>query len=65
MTINPAAAIAANRRGWDAESAEYQRQHSEFLTEKALAWGIWRVPEQQLRLLGDVAGKLVLEYGCG
>jgi ubiquinone/menaquinone biosynthesis C-methylase UbiE len=65
MTVDPAEAIAANRRGWDAESAEYQRQHSQFLTDNALAWGIWRVPEEQLRLLGDVTGKLVLEYGCG
>ncbi|HEX2294748.1 MAG TPA: class I SAM-dependent methyltransferase [Actinomycetota bacterium] len=65
MTVDPAEAIAGNRRAWDAGSAEYQRQHSDFLTEKALAWGIWRVPEERLRLLGDVAGKLVLEYGCG
>jgi SAM-dependent methyltransferase len=62
---DPAEAIAGNRRAWDRESADYQRQHSDFLTEKALAWGIWRVPEEQLRLLGDVSGKLVLEYGCG
>jgi ubiquinone/menaquinone biosynthesis C-methylase UbiE len=65
MTVDPAEAIAGNRRAWDQDAAQYQRQHSKFLTEKALAWGIWRVPEENLRLLGDVAGKLVLEYGCG
>jgi ubiquinone/menaquinone biosynthesis C-methylase UbiE len=65
MTIDPAEAIAGNRRAWDKESAEYQRQHSAFLTDNALAWGIWRVPEATLRLLGDVAGKLMLEFGCG
>ncbi len=65
MTVDPAEAIAGNRRAWDRESAEYQRQHSDFLTEKALAWGIWRVPEERLNLLGDLTGKLVLEYGCG
>lgn len=65
MTVDPAEAIAGNRRAWDAESAEYQRQHSEFLTENALAWGIWRVPEERLGLLEDVKGKVVLEYGCG
>lgn len=65
MTVDPAEAIAGNRLAWDRESAEYQRQHSEFLTENALAWGIWRVPESRLDLLGDVDGKLVLEYGCG
>ena len=65
MSVDPAEAIAGNRRAWDAGSAEYQRQHSGFLTEKALAWGIWRVPEERLGLLGEVKGKLVLEYGCG
>ncbi|MDQ3981573.1 MAG: class I SAM-dependent methyltransferase, partial [Actinomycetota bacterium] len=65
MTVDPAEAIAGNRRAWDQDSADYQRRHSEFLTGKPLAWGIWRVPEETLGLLGDVAGKLVLEYGCG
>jgi SAM-dependent methyltransferase len=65
MTLDPAEAIAGNRAAWDREAGAYQREHSDFLTEKALAWGIWRVPETQLNLLGDVAGKLVLEYGCG
>lgn len=65
MTVDPAEAIASNRRAWDSGSAEYQREHSRFLTDKALAWGIWRVPEGTLNLLGDVEGKLVLEYGCG
>lgn len=65
MTVDPAEAIAGNRQAWDAESAEYQRQHSDFLTETALAWGIWRVPEEQLHLLGDVDGKSILELGCG
>ncbi|MFN2588248.1 MAG: class I SAM-dependent methyltransferase [Actinomycetota bacterium] len=65
MTIDPAAAIAGNRRAWDREAADYQRQHHAFLTEHALAWGIWRIPEATLGLLGDVGGKLMLELGCG
>jgi ubiquinone/menaquinone biosynthesis C-methylase UbiE len=65
MTLDPAEVIAGNRRAWDKGADEYQRQHSQFITEKALAWGIWRVPESTLRLLGDVTGKLMLEYGCG
>ena len=28
-------------------------------------WGIWRVPERELQALPDVAGKDVLELGCG
>ncbi len=30
-----------------------------------MAWGLWRVPESELRLLGPVRGKRILELGCG
>ena len=30
-----------------------------------MSWGSFHAPEQQLRLLGDVRGKDVLELGCG
>jgi SAM-dependent methyltransferase len=30
-----------------------------------MTWGLWRVPESELRLLGDLRGKDVLELGCG
>ena len=29
------------------------------------AWGVWRIPEHELGVLGDTAGLDVLEYGCG
>jgi SAM-dependent methyltransferase len=55
-----------NRAGWDAMSDEYQSEHAfELVGEKALAWGIWRIPEAELNVLGDVRGKDVLELGCG
>lgn len=55
-----------NRAGWDAASDEYQSEHSAALTgDKALAWGIWRMPERDLQILGNTAGKDVLELGCG
>lgn len=57
--------VTANRRYWDAESAEYQAEHSHDLMDRALAWGTWRVPEADVGALGDVAGRDVLEYGCG
>jgi SAM-dependent methyltransferase len=28
-------------------------------------WGVWGVPERELKVLGDVAGRDVLELGCG
>jgi ubiquinone/menaquinone biosynthesis C-methylase UbiE len=30
-----------------------------------LTWGLWRVPERSLRLLGPVRGRAILELGCG
>ncbi len=30
-----------------------------------MSWGLWRIPDSELRLLGPVRGKDVLELGCG
>ena len=55
-----------NRRAWDVDSDEYQREHGHALGgESALAWGLWRLPEHELRVLGSVRGRRVLELGCG
>jgi SAM-dependent methyltransferase len=54
-----------NRRFWDSASDAYQATHGPTLREKALAWGVWRIPESQLRVLGDIEGRDVLELGCG
>ena len=55
----------ANRRAWDAESDAYQAQHERQLEQTPEAWGVWSLPESDLQLLGEVAGRDVLEYGCG
>jgi len=54
-----------NRAHWDRTSDEYQAQHGSQLARSPLAWGVWSIPEAELRALGDVAGKDVLEFGCG
>lgn len=55
-----------NRRAWDQDSDSYQKQHGPLLRgRKALAWGLWRTPEDDLNVLGKVGGKRVLELGCG
>ena len=54
-----------NREFWDADADDYQSVHGGDLTARPLAWGAWRVPEAELRVLGDVAGLDVLELGCG
>lgn len=55
-----------NRAAWDSSATEYQRKHGDELKGRAaLAWGLWRIPESELRVLGDVKGKDILELGCG
>ncbi len=54
-----------NRAHWNAQSDAYQAQHGEQLARASLAWGVWSIPESELQILGEVAGKDVLEFGCG
>lgn len=57
---------AQNRRFWDEVSDEYQADHGEFLAKRGgMAWGIWQIPESDVRMQGDVEGRDVLELGCG
>lgn len=55
--------VEPNRAAWNAGADEYQRKHGRFL--RGDAWGTWQIPENELGLLGAVAGKDVLELGCG
>lgn len=54
-----------NRAHWDAVADEYQERHGEFIGRPEPRWGIWQIPESELGILGPVAGKDVLELGCG
>ena len=54
-----------NRAFWDADADDYQSAHGELLAARPKAWGVWRIPESELSILGDVAGADVLEFGCG
>lgn len=60
---SPPEHVEANRAAWNARADEYQRKHGQFL--RGDAWGTWQIREAELGLLGDVAGKDVLELGCG
>lgn len=57
--------VRHNRRFWDADADAYQGLHGAELARMPLAWGVWRIPESELRVLDDVAGRDVLELGCG
>lgn len=55
-----------NREKWDERADAYQAEHAEQLEKSGgTAWGVWQIPESELRVLGDVAGRDVLEFGCG
>jgi SAM-dependent methyltransferase len=56
---------AANRSWWDAEAGDYYAEHGTFLGDSDFVWGPegWR--EDELRLLGDLGGRRVLEIGAG
>ena len=57
---------ARNRSMWDDYSDEYQAEHGDELAFRGgLAWGTTRIPESELRVLGDVVGCDILEFGCG
>jgi SAM-dependent methyltransferase len=54
-----------NRRFWDADADAYQDRHGARLRRDARAWGVWRIAESELAVLGEVDGLDVLELGCG
>lgn len=55
-----------NKALWEATSDSYEERNATALSgEKAMSWGLWRIPEAELHVLGDVAGKDILELGCG
>jgi SAM-dependent methyltransferase len=54
-----------NRAHWDATAAGHQERHGSFIGRPEPRWGIWQIPESELRILDDVTGKDVLELGCG
>jgi SAM-dependent methyltransferase len=57
--------VRRNQAVWNASSADYQRRNAARLSKTDPTWGVWGLPERELRVLGDVAGKDVLELGCG
>ncbi|WP_329274445.1 class I SAM-dependent methyltransferase [Streptomyces sp. NBC_00691] len=57
--------VSVNRRFWNQLSSAYQRDHDPQIGAAPRLWGMYSVPDAQLQALGDVAGKRVLELGCG
>ena len=61
----PQESARANRRWWDASAADYYAEHGDFLGDADLVWCPEGLREADVRLLGDVRDRDVLEVGCG
>jgi SAM-dependent methyltransferase len=57
---------AKNRELWTRSNADYAAEHGRRSWARPdIVWGTWEVPDSELRALPDVAGKDVVELGCG
>jgi SAM-dependent methyltransferase len=57
--------VRRNRAAWDEQSKSYFEPGRRAWASDEPTWGIWNVPERELRALPEVGGKDVLELGCG
>ncbi|MDX6301128.1 MAG: hypothetical protein QOF53_2342 [Nocardioidaceae bacterium] len=64
-TVSEAETQRANRQDWDRYADEYQDTHGAFLRDVGFIWSPEGVDEADGRILGDVAGRRVLDVGCG
>lgn len=57
---------AKNAALWTTKNAEYTDENADANWSLGeVTWGIWGIDESELNALGDVAGKDVVELGCG
>jgi ubiquinone/menaquinone biosynthesis C-methylase UbiE len=64
-TLPPAANRQASRHWWDLDADTYQAEHGPFLGDVDLVWCPEGLREADAHLLGPVAGRRILEVGCG
>lgn len=62
--IDPSQAAPAARRWWNQAAPQYRQEHHAFL-DAHLIWGPEGWSESDLRLLGPLSGRQVLDLGCG
>jgi SAM-dependent methyltransferase len=60
-----AESVAANSAWWDADADDYHAEHGDFLGVIDFVWCPEGLREADAGLLGPVAGRRVLEVGCG
>ena len=61
-----AAAVDLNRALWTAVNAEFSDADARRAWSAAeITWGLFKIPERELGVLGDLEGRDVVELGCG
>ena len=63
--VSETEARRANRAWWDLDADDYQDEHGAFLGDVDFVWCPERLREADVRLLGDVRQKKILELGAG
>ncbi len=61
---SPAEHVLRNRAAWNTMASEYAAPGRNAWQEEP-RWGIWRIPDAELRILPDVADLDTIELGCG
>ena len=56
--------IERNQKAWSDRDADHAAAMRAKWASEA-SWGIWDIPEEELRLLPDVDGRDALHIGCG
>jgi len=54
-----------NRAAWDRQADDWPEPGQRAWAATEPTWGMWQVPESELRVLPDVDGQDVVELGCG
>jgi SAM-dependent methyltransferase len=58
--------VAVNREEWTRANAAYTDAAAhEAWAQPEITWGQWSLPESEIRILPEVAGKEAIELGCG
>ncbi len=57
--------VSRNRAIWDRWAPDWVASGRRNWAAAEPGWGIWGIPESELRMLDDVAGRDVIELGCG
>jgi SAM-dependent methyltransferase len=58
--------VAVNRAHWDEQAPQWIAPAERNWTASEPSWGIWGIPESELRMLpDDMAGLAAIELGCG